>query len=150
MKVEIEIGKEKSVLSDVPETTWEALKPYWPPIVKALIEVFLEGDFEPYGVRKDRKNGFYAGEWYWSQSLTHPEKYLLREARRFIEKLLEKKCFVEAVREFNGSRQVDWILERDRKQLRRFVYEICFALEGFLKSLKADHSEKSRSESFVM
>lgn len=93
MNVEIEMGKEKLMLADVPETTWEALKPYWPPIVKAIIEVFLEGNFEPYGVRKDRKNGFYAGEWYWDQSLIHPKEYPLKEARRFIEKLLEKEVF---------------------------------------------------------
>jgi len=65
MNIEIEISGEKSVVKNVPETTWEALKPFWPPIVKAIIEVFLEGDFKPYDVRKDRKDGFYAGEWYW-------------------------------------------------------------------------------------
>lgn len=67
MDIEIEIAGKKSIVENVPETSWEALKPYWPSIVKGVIEVFLEGSFKPYSVRKDRKDGFYAGEWYWNR-----------------------------------------------------------------------------------
>ena len=136
MNIEIEISGEKSVVKNVPETTWEALKPFWPPIVKAIIEVFLEGDFKPYDVRKDRKDGFYAGEWYWNRSSIDSEEYPLKEAKKFIEMLLEKKCFVESIKEFNKPRQVNWT--ENIKQLRQFIYKTCFPLEEFLRSLKVN------------
>jgi len=138
MDIEIEIAGEKSIVENVPVTSWEALQPYWPLIVKGIIEVFLEGDFKSYGVRKDRKDGFYAGDWYWNQSLIDPEEYPLKEAERFISMLLKKKCFIESIREFNKLKQVDWTLNENRKQLRQFIYKTCFLLEEFLRSLKVD------------
>jgi hypothetical protein len=112
MDIEIEISGEKLAAKNVPETSWDALQPFWPSIARAVIEVLFEGGFKPYSVRKNRKDGFYASEWYWKQSLENPEKYPLDEAKRFIEMLLEKEYFTESVREFNKSRNTDWLQKR--------------------------------------
>ena len=136
MDIEIRIRDGNLFVSNVPETSWEALKPFWPSLARAVIEVFLEGDFKPYGVRKHKKDGFYAAEWYWNQSSFDPDEYPLKEAERFLSMLLEKRDFVESVRSFNKSRKVDWTSKENIKQLRHFVYKICFPLEDFLKLLK--------------
>jgi hypothetical protein len=134
--IEIEIAEEKLIVNNVPETSWEALTPYWPPIAKAIIEVYLEGRFKPYSVSKDRKDGFYAGEWYWKRSLRYPDKYPLKETKRFLKMLSKKKCFLESVKEFNRLRQTDWTSKENIKQLRQFIYTACHELEGFLGTLK--------------
>ena len=139
MNIEIEIASEKLLISDIPETSWKALEPYWPSIAKSVIEVFLEGNFKPYGVRKNKKDGFYAAEWYWNQSSHNPEGYPLKEAKRFLLMLSNKKEFLRSIREFNKKRKVDWTSKENIKQLRHFVYKICFFLEEFLKSLDEFH-----------
>ena len=103
MNVEIEITGEKVVIEDVPETTWEALKPFWPPLVRAILEVFLEGNFKPYSVRKNRKDGFYAADWYWDRSPIDPKNYPLKEAKRFIRMLRKNENFINAIKEFNKA-----------------------------------------------
>jgi len=138
MDIEIESAGVEKVVRNVPETSWEALRPFWPSIARSVIEVFLEGNFKPYGVRKHKKDGFYAGEWYWDRSEIDPEKYPLAEARRFLRALLKKECFLRSMREFNKPRKVDWTSKKNVKQLRYFVYTSCHTLEKFLGSLKID------------
>jgi len=138
MDIEIETAGEKRIVRNVPEISWEALRPFWPSIARSVIEVFLEGNFKPYGVRKHEKDGFYAAEWYWGRSLIDPEEYPLKEARRFLRMLLKKECFLKSIREFNKPRRVDWTSKENAKQLRYFVYTICHKLEKLLGSLKLD------------
>jgi hypothetical protein len=138
MDIEIEIAGEKEFVRNVPETSWEALRPFWPSIARSVIEVFLEGNFKPYGVRKNRKDGFYAGKWYWDRSRIDSEEYSLKEAKRFFVMLLKKDCFLESIRGFNKSREVDWTSKENAGKLRHFVYTICYTLEGFLGSLGID------------
>lgn len=136
MNVEINLGEEKIVIEDVPDTNWEALKPFWPSIVKAIIEVFLKGNFNPYHVTKERKNGFIASNWYWNQSVENFKNYPLKEAKRFIFMLRENDDFVETIKEFNKFKNVDWTLKKNFKQLGQFLYKNCYNLEELLALLK--------------
>ncbi len=67
MEIEISVFRNHIVVKGVPETTWEQLKPYWKDIAKAVLEVFKEGKFKPYDVRKTRPDGVYAAPWYWTK-----------------------------------------------------------------------------------
>ena len=134
MEIEIKTSKQNLVVKDIPETSWEELKPYWPSIVKSIIEVFLEGDFKPYSVRKNREDGFYAAEWYWEKSSFNPREYQLKEAKKFLKMLLKKKDFIGTIKEFNKSKNVEWTSKKNIKRLRQFVYSVCFELEEFLRS----------------
>lgn len=136
MDVKIEVSGREKIIKNVPETSWEELKPYWPLIVKSIIEVFLEGNFNPYSVRKNKQNGFYAAEWYWKQSEINPRKYSLKESKRFLKMLLKKKEFVSSIKEFNKSKSTDWTSKENIKKLRHFIYSTCVKLEELLKLLR--------------
>lgn len=135
MDIKLRTSKGTLIAKDVPITSWEELKPYWIPIAKAVIEVFLIGNFKPYSVRKDRKDGFYAAEWYWEKSLSNPSEYPLKEAKKFLNMLKKNKDFINAVNGFNSIKGSNWTSNLNIKRLRHFVYSVCHELEGYLKLL---------------
>ena len=136
MDIIIKTSKHTLITKDVPLTSWEELKPYWKLIAKSVIEVFLEGNFKPYSVRKNKKDGYYAAEWYWQMSLIDPKKYPLKQAKKFLVMLKKNKDFINAVKDFNSEKGSNWLLPSKINQLRHFVYSICHELEGYLNQLK--------------
>lgn len=136
MDIELRTSKGILIAKNVPMTSWEELKPYWKSIAKSVMDVFLKGNFKPYAVRKDIKDGFYAAEWYWEKSSINPSEYPLKEAKRFLNTLNKNKDFINAVNDFNSIKGSNWTSASNIKQLRHFVYSVCHELEGYLELLK--------------
>ena len=129
---------------NIPETSWLALRPFWPRIGNGIVKVFFEGNFRPYPVTKARPDGFFASEWYWKQASVSPSKYPLTEARKFIEMLGIRQDFLDAIREFNGQSSSRWSVAWKDKGFRVFLYSICYPLIDFLaKNRRSNRQERS-------
>ena len=106
------VETEYGIIEKVPIIRWEELIPYWPAICRAIFEVLIENDFYPYAATLKRPKGFVASSHYWKMSLKNPIKVPLSDARYFVFKLEEKPYFIDAIREFNGKIQKNWLEEK--------------------------------------
>jgi hypothetical protein len=93
------------IVEKVPVVTWKELIPYWEDICRAIFEVLIENEFQPYTATLKRPAGFVASSFYWRISIKNPNRFPLSEARYFIYKLQEKPYFADSIREFNKKSQ---------------------------------------------
>ena len=121
---------------NVPQTSWKDLRPYWPEIVSAIIEVVLENDLNLTVVKKGNRSGFIAPGDYWKKYLERPKRYSLSGARFFIKKLKEKEKFSKAISKFNSNKVVDWLTNENIPILGGYLYSFCFYLLDYLRGVK--------------
>jgi len=122
---------------NVPQTSWKELRPYWPEIVSAIIEVILENDFNLTVVKKGNRSGFIAPGHFWKKFQENPQRYRLTAARDFIKKLKEKEKFTYAIKKFNANKGVDWLTAENIPTLGGYVYSFCFYLLDYLNGIKS-------------
>jgi hypothetical protein len=146
MDLELEVAGKRITVRDLPITTWKELRPFWPQIAKAVLEVFIEGHFQPYEVSRTRPDGSFASSYYWAESLHRPSVYPLKEAKRFVRALKEKDAFVKALNDFNRRARSKWATSHDQRQLRHFVHSICQQLKPSIELL-VPFSEEIPNES---
>lgn len=145
MDLKIVVKGKSRVARNVPNTSWKALEPYWPPIATAILEVVLNGEFQPRHVTLKKDDGFYAAEPYWERHESDSVNYPLTEAKRFLSMIGKKKSFVRAVKEFNRAKNRDWISEGDQIQFSRFVGTCCQQLEDYIFRYVEESFERTRS-----
>lgn len=132
----IKVLTEYGVFSNVPDTDWLELKPYWPDIIASIIEVLHENDFNISEVRQDNPTGFIASTPYWKVHKKKSKKYPLREVERFIFCLKQKRRFVQAITSFNRGHDTNWLLEEKISTLGGFLCSLCSPILEYLRELK--------------
>jgi hypothetical protein len=130
IKVETSYG----IVEKVPVIDWEELIPYWSDICRAIFEVLLENDFQPYTATLKRPKGFVAYGGYWKMSIRNPKRLPLSEARYFIYKLREKPYFTESIRAFNQKNKKDWLAEKNIAILGGYLYSFYYTLKPVLEN----------------
>jgi len=124
------------IISNVPVIQWEELVPYWSAICKAIFEVLIENDFNPYTATFKRPKGFVASSHYWKESLRNPKKFPLSEARYFVYKLKEKPDFTDSIQRFNQGINANWLEETNINILGGYLYSFYYTLKPVLRKVK--------------
>jgi len=65
--------------------------------------------------------------------LKNPDTIPLKEARRFISKLVKHKDFFEAIKSFNDKKEVNWLDKKNIDILGGYVYSFYYTLKPALK-----------------
>jgi len=118
------------------QTSWKALRPYYPDIVSAIIEVVIENEINVSIVSKNNKDGFVAPDAYWKKHLRSRRYYKLEHTRFFTSKLKEKEKFVKSISIFNNNAKVNWLEDDNYHILGDYLYGICFYLIENLIAIK--------------
>jgi hypothetical protein len=139
LKKVIQVETRYGIVEKVPVIDWKEFIPYWPDICRAIFEVLLENDFQPYTATLKRPKGFVAYGGYWKMSNKNPKKVPLSDARYFIYKLQEKPYFTDSIRQFNQKNQKDWLAEKNIAILGGFLYGFYYTLKPVLKIVKKEN-----------
>jgi len=108
------------------QTSWKALRPYYPDIVSAIVEVVLENDINLTIVSKKNRVGFIAPGDFWQKHIQNKRYYKLDHTRFFISKLKEKEKFVQSITIFNKNAKVNWLEDENYPTLGEYLYSFCF------------------------
>jgi hypothetical protein len=135
----IQVETSYGIVNKVPVMDWKEFISFWPNICRAIFEVLLENDFQPYTATLRRPKGFVAYGGYWKMSNKNPKRVPLSDARYFIYKLLEKPCFTNSIRQFNQNKQKDWLTERNIAILGGYLYSFYYTLRPVLKIVKKEN-----------
>ena len=127
---------------NVPDTDWNALKPFWPDIISSIIETILENPFTIQDFRVKKGRGFIAAEYYWKKYGFKSKQNPLSEAIAFINVLKTKPQFVTAIKQFNSSKGNDWLKEENIFTLARFIRSICLPILPLLRSIQKTRIKK--------
>ena len=138
-KKSFQVQTSYGIIKGVPVIDWPELIPYWENICRAIFEVLVENDFQPYTATLKRPKGFVAYIEYWKKSSRNPKKVPLSEARYFIYKLKEKPYFTESVKEFNQKNQKDWLAEKNIAILGGYLYSFYYTLRPVLEAVQTQN-----------
>jgi hypothetical protein len=125
-------------VEDVPFHPWKHVLPYWPRICKGIFEVLEENHFRPYSATMKRPDGFVASSYYWRKSREKPNEIPLWEARLFISKLIASPDFNTAIKEFNATKNTDWLDPKNIATLGGFLYSFYLILKRVLVSIEVN------------
>jgi len=140
----LSVATSYGIVEKVPIIRWKEFIPYWQPVCRAIFEVLIENDFHPYSATLKRPEGFVASSEYWKRSIKDLTAFPLSEARYFIYKLEEKIYFLNAIREFNGKIQRDWLEEKNIAVLGGYLYSFFYVLKPILRSVKKGNNSYLR------
>lgn len=125
----------------LPQTSWVALRPFYPEIISAIIEVVLENDINLSIVTKKDKTGFVAPGAFWQKHIRNKRYYKLKHARFFISKLKEKEKFIKSISVFNKNAKVNWLEDDNYPILGGYLYSFCFYILDDLIKIKKNQKK---------
>jgi len=134
IKQTLSVKTDYGVVENVPVINWRELLPYWQLICRAIFEVLVENNFNPYAATLKRRDGFVASSFYWYRSLGNPVEFPLSEAKYFIYKLKEKPYFLDSIKEFNKRTQTNWLEEKNIATLGGYLNSFFFTLKPVLRT----------------